>query len=216
MSLITVKFVLPTLKLNENIAIIGSSGSLLDVSLGKEIDSFTEVVRFNRAITCDYEEFVGSKTTLRVVNRHVALNKNLHSPEVHKEMVKNGLWLGQPSNFIKNLRDTKIMQYGASFTEEEIEENIHKSNDFFNFKYNALDTLNYIVNEKRFSVGVGFIKLCVYSGLVPHIYGFDLKNADRSHYWEKRSGPGDCHNVSAEQKMLQSLIKNKQVIYHDR
>jgi len=50
-------------------AIVGSSGSMLKSSFGKEIDSHTFVMRFNQAPTVGYEKRVGSKTSLRLQNQ---------------------------------------------------------------------------------------------------------------------------------------------------
>ena len=53
------------------VAIVGSSSSILNKNNGKVIDSFDEIIRFNRAITSRYEEHVGTKTTLRIINNNI-------------------------------------------------------------------------------------------------------------------------------------------------
>ena len=65
-------YVSPDLHLNGSVAILGSSGSLLNTKHGSLIDTYDNVIRFNRAeVSKKYSEQVGSKTTLRVVNNHV-------------------------------------------------------------------------------------------------------------------------------------------------
>ena len=64
-------YTIPPIDISDKVCVVGSSGSLLDASLGSLIDSYDDVVRFNRAPTDGYEDIVGSKTTLRVVNSHV-------------------------------------------------------------------------------------------------------------------------------------------------
>eukprot|EP00243_Klebsormidium_subtile_P012901 TRINITY_DN8163_c0_g1_i1.p1 TRINITY_DN8163_c0_g1~~TRINITY_DN8163_c0_g1_i1.p1 ORF type:complete len:391 (+),score=35.35 TRINITY_DN8163_c0_g1_i1:61-1233(+) len=49
-------------------AVVGNSGDLLDHAHGADIDGFDTVIRFNAAPTKGYEEHVGRKTTIRILN----------------------------------------------------------------------------------------------------------------------------------------------------
>lgn len=49
-------------------AVVGSSGSLLQQSLGPEIDSHHIVLRFNNAPTTGWEKHVGGKTNVRLTD----------------------------------------------------------------------------------------------------------------------------------------------------
>ena len=66
----------PVLKIPGRIAVVSSSKEVLQCN-GSEIDSYDYVVRFNKAPTKGWEENLGSKTSLRVVNPGV-FNNNLH------------------------------------------------------------------------------------------------------------------------------------------
>ena len=46
------------------VAIVGSSSSILKMKNGTLIDTFDEIIRFNRGITLKYEEYVGSKNNI--------------------------------------------------------------------------------------------------------------------------------------------------------
>ena len=59
---IRLKYIKPKLKLDKNLIIVGSSSKLLNFD-GKNYQ-FKSVVRFNRAPTIGYEDFVGNKTSL--------------------------------------------------------------------------------------------------------------------------------------------------------
>ncbi len=63
-----IKLISPNIFLSESIAIIGNSSSILRKKLGSVIDSHDDVVRFNRAKTKSFEDCVGIRTTLRVIN----------------------------------------------------------------------------------------------------------------------------------------------------
>ena len=76
-----------------------SSSNLKDKEEGDFIDSFDEVVRFNRAPTKGWEKYVGSKTTVRVANNHVFSNvkHNVGGEEDCDDWKAEG----QPQYFIK-------------------------------------------------------------------------------------------------------------------
>lgn len=200
-----IKFVMPELELSENMAIVGSSDRLLKKELGSKIDIFDNVIRFNRAPVDGYETFVGSKTYLRVVNQHVMINNPIN----------NKLWKGQSQYFVKNLRNCKILHYGMEISQSEIKNNVHESNQVFIFKAKSENApLNPPNSSDRFSIGVGFINLCVISGIIPHIFGFDIEDRYRGHYWEYKPEPSKSHNILKEKEFLKDLEKNGKIILY--
>eukprot|EP00401_Gymnodinium_catenatum_P076425 CAMPEP_0117524326 /NCGR_PEP_ID=MMETSP0784-20121206/35188_1 /TAXON_ID=39447 /ORGANISM="" /LENGTH=597 /DNA_ID=CAMNT_0005320471 /DNA_START=77 /DNA_END=1867 /DNA_ORIENTATION=- len=52
----------------QSCAVVGSSGAILGASYGAEIDAHDFVIRFNAAPTQGYEDHVGSRTDLRMLN----------------------------------------------------------------------------------------------------------------------------------------------------
>jgi Glycosyltransferase family 29 (sialyltransferase). len=54
--------------LGDSVAVVGNSGALVGSELGGEIDDHESVIRFNAAPVEGWEEDVGSKTSLRVLN----------------------------------------------------------------------------------------------------------------------------------------------------
>ena len=79
-------------KLFESCAIVGSSGVLLSTARGEEIDAHSAVIRFNKAPTKGFETYVGSKTTLRLVNTNHALMMHENETIIQQMQSRTG-WL---------------------------------------------------------------------------------------------------------------------------
>lgn len=190
----------PLLLPNKDIAIIGSSGRLRRKPAGPKIDAHEFIVRFNRAPTEGYEDLVGAQTDLRVANNHVFNNNVLDTKE----------WPGQPPDFIRNLRNAAIL-YMAPDMDPWLKHksNTHESCILYKVIYNELELVKKELElnlSAQFSVGVGFVCLCVVSGIRPHLYGFDIEqDSKRDHYWENRPPAGPCHNVSLEKEIFKEL-----------
>ncbi|KAI4343564.1 hypothetical protein L6164_010898 [Bauhinia variegata] len=70
-------------------AVIGNSGDLLKTKFGKVIDGYDVVIRENGAPTLNYTDYVGKKTTFRLLNRGSAkaLDKVVELDEQRKEVL---------------------------------------------------------------------------------------------------------------------------------
>uniref|UniRef100_A0ACD5V932 Uncharacterized protein n=1 Tax=Avena sativa TaxID=4498 RepID=A0ACD5V932_AVESA len=68
-------------------AVVGNSGDLLKTKFGDEIDSYDVVIRENGAPVQNYTEYVGTKSTFRLLNRGSAkaLDKVVELDETRKE-----------------------------------------------------------------------------------------------------------------------------------
>ena len=201
-------FITPKLSLSGKVAVVASSAKLKEWNCGGEIDSYEEVIRFNRAPLEGYEKWVGSKTTLRVVNNHVFANKELDSK----------VWTNQPKDFVRNLRDTRIVYFGPDYSPwNNKEKNTHKSCKLFLFNYRRQHEMKAYLDfrePKNLSVGLGIIAVLLMSEIKPSLYGFDVEQSDsyaRSHYWEDRPPQGDFHSVSSEAGCILKLAEQGKV-----
>lgn len=187
----------------KNVAIVGSSGSLRGSGFGEKIDSYDKVIRFNRAPVEGYEKDVGSRTDLRVVNCHVFEGQKINKKFEH-----------QPRDFVKKLKDTKILVIYPKYIEDS-SPFIDDSCKLYLVKYSESISLGekYGLSSMP-SIGAAMILLCVEAGLKPTLFGFDLdpKDKSRTHYWERRAKSSFFHNVSAEKKLFSKLLSQGKVI----
>ena len=169
-----------------DIAIVGSSASLMSSPKGEQIDSHDYVVRFNRAPTKGYEEIAGSKEDLRVVNRHAFANAPI--PESYSN---------QSQHFIKNLKNKTLFYFDIEVRAlMDYYLHIDPSCKLFYAVYGHLEGVKKELNidlTPQFTTGLGFVCLCIVSGIKPTLYGFDVGPIEpiagvipRTHYWEER------------------------------
>lgn len=211
LSINKVLYVTPDLYFTGSVAIVGSSGNLLNTKHGSFIDSFDNVIRFNRAeVSARYSEQAGTKTTLRVVNNHVFDNIDI---------TKVG-YTNSPKKFVKNLRNSNILYVGPDEGPwSRRKKNTHKSNNLFKFNYSNLEQLKQYLKldtEKNFQVGTIMTVLCIVSNITPHLFGFDLIKQKRTHYYQNRPAEPnyEVHNPDMEMEAIKKLAENRKIIIY--
>ena len=200
-------FFSPEVKLNCDLAIVGSSKSIMSQNHGKRIDNYKEIIRFNYAEVDEYKSFVGEKTTLRVINNNVFISK------------KNDRIF---FNKFKNKKIAVISPF--KFTKKEKLENINDQNEYFFFEgkiksfliciyfiryFSIFLNLLKLVLKKNFSVGFLTILICISSGIKPDIFGFDINENmnKRSYYWRNNFPIGNVHNLESEHIIIKMLLE---------
>ena len=229
------KFIKPEINLNENLAIIGNSPSLLQKNFGEEIEKFKSVIRFNLAPIENFEKNVGSKTTAWFCAQNGAQIKAFREWLIFNNIKDQKLF---DRNFM-NLHNQKIIYCDVS-GKNPLQLNIdyHESNRVYNFDYtsnlylrykygllsNVLDkSLPYgswinLIFGQNLSAGLLFVLLCIESGIKPTLFGFDLNIVNnKSHYFlnEEKSKLKNFflnHNYFYERILLKKLIKRKLII----
>ena len=203
-----VQHVEPELNVSENVAIVASSPRLLTTEYGELIDSFDDVVRFNRAPTDGYEKHVGTKTTIRVANNHVFGN----IPHTGWETD------GQPTFFIKEQENINVIWLGPGASGGEPgwvnrEKNIHETSKPFLSDYDTIfSNLTPMTNGTRPSAGFGFLWLLLNSGLKPTIFGFGVGEEGCVHYWELNSV--SSHLFTEEREVISKWVDEGLVIFY--
>jgi len=206
------RYIRPNLFVSENIALVGSSGRLKRNAQGKSIDSFDEVIRFNRAAVNGFEELSGSKTTINALNSHVFQN----IPTKDLPWFKG--WEQSNTSYTRDLRGRKIICYDCGGVFETRRNNIHKSNRCWQLRARELYKLKReigFVPDADFSIGVALVVLCVVSGIKPHLFGFDIEEgAVRDHYWDNIPPDIATHAINAEMKLLRKLSEQELIVVH--
>jgi len=186
-----------------SVALIGSSGILLDNEYGGLIDSHNTIIRFNRAPTLEYEKNVGSKTTIRILNGPTFAS-TIHPPERFSQY---------DPDFIPSLRGEHFFIKGYNMEEfyKGVLANLNKN--YINFISDSY--IKYCSSFIGNHTSVGFIGLLLsvtYSDNIS-VFGFDhgeIENEKR-HYWESVI-PGKMHSFDTEKSIFveyekQNLIK---------
>lgn len=98
----------------DSCAIVGNGGGLKFSKYGQDIDGHDVVIRMNQAPTIGYEEYVGSKTTIRLLNRLWSVNYALrYKFNMYKLQLEPGVSLisSRGEDLAQNyLRLTKAMK----------------------------------------------------------------------------------------------------------
>ena len=189
----------PDITISNNVALVGSSAILLEKEYGSLIDSYDTIIRFNRAPTIDFEDHVGSRTTIRIANPHVFSNisvrdKRFPNPEV-----------SHPKNFIREQEEISIIHANNDTSGwNERTQHVHPTSKAFLMEpisFNYLPT-----------VGLRGISLMVKNNIFPHLFGFGInEDSNATHYWEARDPTSICHNYSSERDLLKKWASNGKI-----
>lgn len=198
-----IKYIFPNIEISSNVAIVGSSSNLLNSNYSKLIDSHEDVIRYNRAPMQNYESIVGSKCTIRICNHHV-----FQGLPTDKRFTKEG----QPTNFIKNLKNTKIIiaNGNSEYIWNNRENKIDQTCEAFYIKEEYINILKNKFNlHKHPSVGFIGIMALVDNKIIPNIFGFGFNENSMTHYWEDRNPTVHHHDFSQEREILKDFENKK-------
>ena len=196
---------------DETCAIVGNSDLALQHKHGSLINEHDVVIRCNDAPTKGYEEHVGSKSSIRIANRHLfrALIPREADNYLEDEMKKQYSMWKRTSAFDWE-EEIILAWYWHEFTPEEqdfIEHNIKGKLVFIDEMRSPL--------QKRLGVGPTVGLLSIYYALqhykrpidcfgFSHFFGDGFKHG---HYWETIKLPGTSHTHGLEQLILQGWEK---------
>uniref|UniRef100_A0A8C7FI26 Beta-galactoside alpha-2,6-sialyltransferase 2 n=1 Tax=Oncorhynchus kisutch TaxID=8019 RepID=A0A8C7FI26_ONCKI len=174
-------------------AVVTSAGAILNSSLGREIDSHEAVLRFNAAPTEGYENDVGNKTTIRIINSQILARPRhrFNTSSLYKGMT---LVAWDPAPYSVDL----LRWYGNPdydlFTPYEERRRLHPTQPFYvlhpKFIWQLWDVIqgNTQENIQPNPPSSGFIGIVLMMSLCEevHVYEYipSLRQTDLCHYHE--------------------------------
>jgi hypothetical protein len=189
---------------DKKIAVVGSSGILLDKEYGEEIDKHDYVVRFNVARVKGFEKNVGSRTDIRFFNGHAFAGTS--DPQRFKK---------NDPNYVSNLNDELLIV--KSWNEREMMMGMIKNTPqnqvlFVNPPFTQY--CNSLVKNTEATCGlVGISFLNLFTNNIS-CYGFTHYQEDRSriHYWEEVGDAdnwklGQSHSFNYEEQVFKEYEK---------
>jgi len=205
----------PDLLVSKKIALVGNSDCILNKDYSNEIDSFTDVIRFNFGAICD--KYTGRKTTIRWINCPITLS----SIKEHIPTIKNDEDFKKYVN--TEFNDIKIIGWKSTQDKlKQLNSNIdcYLPNEFCGFGYinSYLDTFFSI--KTKFDIkqncwprtGFHAIMTCIKTGCVPYLYGFDYtKKSIIKHYSLNGiyyTNKMVFHQINKEIDIINELAKN--------
>lgn len=219
---------------NKSIVVVGSSGELLNHSLGKKIDEFDIVIRLNRGITKGYEQYVGSKHDIWTCGCCTEYYINMGNSEL--QSYQKGLNKESKESILNQLSEIWILRQKkphhtntdtSMFSKYDINLKIYRE-DYDNRHFD-------IYKDNGFKPTMGIVALKVLTDTVDKVYitGIDLygyifteldrKKAPYEYKWyyhneRNRRCPvhhnqkSSCHSWQEDAKYVKSLIKQGKLI----
>jgi hypothetical protein len=203
------------------IAVVGNSENIKNSKFGGLIDNHNFIIRFNRAPISNFEEYVGSRTDLRVCGEGVFTNTEYK--------VKGLEFIGEKANFIKKLKNTKILllhNNKESFFKDNYKNYTSSTNKLFYFNlvyenilkfkiasnFNLIKKISYLKKEKQFTSGMIVICLLMLKKVDFSLFGFSTNKTDKLYtsYWQNGGFiENPVHNLIFENKLIDIFIKKK-------
>ena len=191
------------------IIIVGNAPNNLDNEFGKLIDSYDIIIRFNEFIIKDYEKYVGTKTTIWVINDLVAIDL----------LNKYESWLKKN----KHIKIIIVIPYRTNEPEKYYKQRYDLINDFYN-KSNINNKLDFINKDfvKKIQEKYEFNNTWPSTGLITILYfieyykdinitGFNFfkkhNESDSIHYYN--SNDSCNHNGEKEKYIINELLLRK-------
>lgn len=187
---------------DKSIAVVGSSGTLLDKEYGNLIDEHDIVVRFNVSRVKGFEKHVGSKTDIRFMNGH-AFNGS-SDPNKFK---------AHDPNFVSNLQNETLIV--KSWNHQEFIEGLLKTtpqNNVYFINPPFTQYCNAMTGQEATCGMVGVFFLLLFTSNIS-CFGFNFykDSWSKKHYWEEMKEYKQGHSFGVEEEIFSELQNSNKI-----
>jgi len=202
----------PPVYVNEDVAVVGSSATMIGKGYGDKIDNHAEVIRFNFAKLKGYESDFGERETIRYWTLY---DKRL-----------NQLYANNPEKMKRDILETIIHPpiLLSSYVYEKLKsdgEYYGRKEDVVSFGIDAnslLATWGFELSKPA-RTGLTMIVSLINSGIKPHVYGFSTKtegDSHQAHYFRSDKIPTNgYHDVIREEYIIAKMAERDMIILHE-
>lgn len=186
--------------MNSDIILIGNSPSVLDYNLGKKINSFDKVVRFNNFQIKGYEEQIGTKCSY--LARRSCDDVKLLPGDMFEQILC----------FVTYCTLTSGMKIVAQQVKRVYKDKCKIIDEYICKQYH--DRLGLVYPQERASVGILAINYFLDKYDTICIHGFEhLKpvNGQVHHYFPTPPKDAQLHNGNKEETFVENLIQNGKI-----
>lgn len=183
-----------------NVAVVGSSGNLLNTHYGERIDACDAVMRFNDAPVKGFEEYVGQRTTHRFICypctnwdfESTLEDENIYMiSSSHQKLVE-----GIRKVFRRNNVHRITAGYDAMISKPSIRRMVYQ---YFGADYTS-------IYRKLASMGFTGIMYALKNFGEVELYGFDFYAGAKKHYWnEVTTNYNKWHDWKKEKQIIKRL-----------
>lgn len=197
---------------NDSVIIVGNSPIVLNNELGKIIDEYDIIVRFNQYQTINYEKYVGTKTSIWILNDLLAID----------ELTKNQEWLSN-NNHVKILivcplrGENPDIFYNQQF--DKINNHYLESNIKNDLIFMSKDFLKIMHEKYHIHPSTGLLCIANFMQLYNNITitGFnffnEIQNNNKVHYYSDQliQKEKTAHNSEAEKEIITKIIEESEI-----
>ena len=196
---------------NDRVIIVGSSPIVLNNEFGKIIDEYDIVVRFNDYQTINYEKYVGSKTSIWVINDKYGIDlltkhQKWLSDNIHVNILVMCLYKNKLGHITYDQNFDKI---GNFYLKSDIKNNLlFMSKDFMKSIGNRFN----IIPSSGISAILNFMQL--YNNITITGFNFlvEVGNHNKFHYYsDDIHNKPFSHNSQDEKKIVTKLIEDSKI-----
>ncbi len=200
-------------------ALIGNASNIKQNEYGNIIDKFENVIRLNVGPTKNYENYVGSRTTHRIISQQAYQNENIQN-DFEKKFIKD----------LKNINVLVVAEDEINNLSINRDKYINKSVNLFFFKnefnknlrfyvssnYNIFKKIYYYRFGKNLSVGLIAISILYLLDIEVDLFGFDFQKNINSygHYYDLEKKIVTNHDFSYENNLIKYFATNKKFKFH--